>query len=189
MELRRYFPPFVILVALMMTESVLAEKKSDQAGTVKEAVPAPADPDKYIHNWIPMPSFAAPVLPNQGEQLKITATPGRVLALVFLASWCEPCQERLPQILLLDKKYSRLHTDFVYVFAHDTPQDAEGFMREFKIPNAVLASYEALKAFHNPELPSIYIGDRHGWLATRFLDAKPADIERLDHLLKYMNAY
>ena len=184
----RYFTILKLLVAWIATTNAFASSKPAQDATPIVPVVA-VNPEKYIHNWISMPAFAAPLLPHDGEQLKITATPGRVLVLVFLASWCEPCQQRLPEILALEKKYSRINTDFVYVFAHDTPQDAEGFMQEFKIPQAVLASYEALKAYHNPELPSIYIGDRHGWLATRYLAMKAEDIEKLDYFLQYLTGY
>ena len=186
----KYLLRLSVLVAMMSTDFAFASSKPAHGGEgANAAPPPPVNPDKYIHNWIAMPSFAAPLLPHGGEQLKITATPGRALVLVFLASWCEPCQQRLPEILTLDKKYSRINTDFIYVFAHDTPQDAEGFMQEFKIPQAVLASYEALKAYHNPELPSIYVGDRQGWLAARYLDVKSEDIEKLDHFLQYLTGY
>lgn len=180
----------LFLCFLISSVSVMTPAWASAAASEK-ATPAapPIDKSKYIHNWIPMPSFSAPSLPQRGEQLTVAQRDGRVLVLVFIASWCEPCQELMSRFRSIEQKYQNLNTDFVYVFAHDTPQDAEGFMKEFKLSSAVLASYEALKAYHNPPLPSVYVGDRRGWLATRFIAARDEDLDKLNHYLKYWTAY
>jgi hypothetical protein len=53
----------------------------------------------------------------------------------------------------------------------------------------MLANHEILKAFHNPELPSIYVGDRHGWMLTRYLKAQTAELSKLDGVLKTLTSY
>jgi thiol-disulfide isomerase/thioredoxin len=108
---------------------------------------------------------------------------------LFLASYCEPCQEMMESYLRLEKRYRRLNTDFVYVFAHDTKDDAEGYMKEFGLRHGILANFDALKAFHNPKLPTIYVGDRHGWLMTRFEESSAADLAKLDTYLRDLTAF
>ena len=62
-------------------------------------------------------------------------------------------------------------------------------MQEFGIKRALLANYDVLKAYHNPDLPTIYVGDRHGWLATRYVKAKAQDLEDLSRFLDLMTGY
>lgn len=184
----------VLLSILGISEPAWASAASSQKNAPNQTGststgPSLSDSKKYIHNWVGMPSFVAPSLPQPGEQITVAHRYGRVLVLIFIASWCEPCQELMPAIKTIVQRYENLNTDFVYVFAHDTPQDAEGFMKEYKLPSGVLASYEALKAYHNPPLPSVYVGDRQGWLATRFLATRLEDLDKLNEYLKYWTAY
>jgi thiol-disulfide isomerase/thioredoxin len=144
---------------------------------------------KYVASWLKMPSFSATQLPGEGDQAAVAPKAGRALVVVFLASWCEPCQQMLKDLQRVEKRYRPLNTDFVYVFTHDTRDDAEGFMKEFGMFQGYLANKDVLKTFHNPELPTIYIGDRHGWLAGRYLKADAAALASLDNFLKDITAY
>jgi thiol-disulfide isomerase/thioredoxin len=156
-----------------------------------EAEPkAPSGPsDRYVHKWIPFPPFLGAALPKADGQRTIEPQAGRATVVLFLASWCEPCQRLVPKFRDLEKRYSRLSVDFHYVFTHDTLEDAGGFMKEFGIESGVLGSLEILKTYHNPDLPTIYLGDRHGWLMGRYVKAGPEAVEQLDEVLKYLTAY
>lgn len=146
--------------------------------------------DGYVHHWLPMPSFSAQALGvATGDPVSVASKPGRMLVLVFLASYCEPCQQLMGDLSRVEARFRRLNTDFVYVFAHDTQDDALGFMKEFNMPTGVLANFDALKAYHNPKLPTIYVGDRHGWLMTRYEEVTKTDIQTLDELLRKLTAY
>jgi len=89
----------------------------------------------------------------------------------------------------LDKHYRQLNTDFIFVFSHDTPSDAANFVKDYGLSRAYLADQDLLKTFGNPELPSIYVGDRHGWLADRYLKADTLAAAKLDRFLRYITAY
>lgn len=112
-----------------------------------------------------------------------------MLVILFLASWSEPCQQIIEDYQKLEKRFERLPIDFVYVFAHDTKEDAEGFMQEFKMKDAVLANRDALKAFKNPKLPTVYVGDRRGFLTTRYVAIGGKDLRDLDEFLKLQTSY
>lgn len=193
--------PTRLILALGLAAACVLAGQAHAEGNPKPAAAAegapPAAPaaapsiltNKYAHQWIPMPTFTAAALPHHGDQRTVGPARGRVLVLVFLASWCEACQQVTPRLREVEQRYARLNTDFVYVFAHDTPQDAEGFMQEFKLPSGVLASYEALKAYNNPELPTVYVGDRRGWLTTRYINIAEPQIQKLSDLLRYLTAF
>jgi thiol-disulfide isomerase/thioredoxin len=108
--------------------------------------------------------------------------------LIFVASWCEPCQQLVPLLKPVVARYRQLDADFMFVFAHDTRDDALGFSKEYGIQPSILATDEALKAYKNPDLPTIYVGDRRGFMATRYKLAKAADVEALDAFLRTQTA-
>ncbi len=154
-----------------------------------EASAAPSISQHYVHQWVSFPALQGKTL--EGDKTFIyTPKKGRVIVSVFLASWCLPCQELTKPLQKLEEKYKRRYTDFVYVFAHDTEADARGFAKAYAIgKNGITASAPLLEAFHQPELPSIYVGDRYGWLVMRKLNAEAGDILALDKFLELQTAF
>jgi thiol-disulfide isomerase/thioredoxin len=179
-----------VLLSLVWHSSLYANSGGgEKHGAAAAAVPKP---DRYKHkfweSWVPMLGFTATKIPGLVDQQKVSPEEGRMLVVVFVASWCEPCQQLMPDLVNLQRRYSRLHVDFAYVFMHDTREDAEGFMREFGIESGYLANADVHKVFHNPELPTIFVGDRHKWLAARYEKPKRADLAQLDELMKLITA-
>jgi thiol-disulfide isomerase/thioredoxin len=185
---------FRLLLGAALLAATTAPVASGESKAPETAAPATTDAealepsDHYVHRWIPMPSFAATEILTQ-EPTQISVRKGRAQVILFLASWCEPCQQLMGDYIRVQKKYSRLNTDFIYVFAHDTKDDAEGFMKEYGMKQGYLANHDVLKAYHNPELPTIYVADRHGWLATRMVKATNKEVEALVDFLKPITAY
>lgn len=148
--------------------------------------------DRYVHRWIPIPAFSA-ININDRSDRTITAQSGRVLVIFFLASWCEPCQQITPQFMTLQQKLSKLPIDFVYVFAHDTLDDAREFATEYKLDrqsdNVLLAEFDVLKKYNNPDLPTIYVGDRRGWILTRFIKPDAKRMAEFKELVELLTAF
>ncbi|MCX6109072.1 MAG: TlpA disulfide reductase family protein [Proteobacteria bacterium] len=176
----------LITALLPSAVAVAGEPKGEEHPAPPKAVTAT---DHYVSSWVRLPSFSATRLGDEHESVTIAPSKGRLLVIVFLASWCEPCQQLMPQIQRLERHYQKLNTDFVYIFSHDTRDDAQGFMKEFKLSNAYLANQELLKTYHEPELPSIYVGDRHGWMLQRYIKTTVTDLAKLNGLLLYLAAY
>lgn len=192
------FPKALLLLLPFAATPALGEEHgkpaAEHGGGGEEAKPeaqaeALEPSDHYVHRWKKMPEFVAPALSDIGGQLHVKPRDGRAQVVVFLASWCEPCQQLMEDLQRIEKRYKRLPVDVVYVFAHDTKDDALGFMKEYGLTEGILANQDALKAFHSPELPSLYVADRHGWLMTRFVKAGKPDVATLDGYLKNMTAY
>jgi len=184
----------MLSVALMFVAAPTQSMANE--GEAKGTSEAPPSPPKairatnfYVHTWIAMPGFTAARLDGENEQETTQPTKGRTMVLVFLASWCEPCQQMMPEMQRLQRHYQKLNTDFIYIFSHDTRDDALGFIKEFNLGKAYLANQSVLKTYHAPELPSIYVGDRHGWLVHRYLKVTAADLGKLDAMLQYLAAY
>jgi len=144
--------------------------------------------DRYVHSWIAFPSFRATSL-DRREIATIAPKEGRVTVLVFLASWCVPCQQQIHEFKRIETKYRDRFTDFVYIFAHDTENDARGFSNVYKIDkNGMMASANVLEAFHQPELPSFYVADRYKWLVLRRINTQKQDLDELDSFLSLHTA-
>jgi hypothetical protein len=109
--------------------------------------------------------------------------------LVFLASWSVPSQQQIREYKRIEEKYQGRFTDFVYIFAHDTENDARGFSNVYKLgSNTMLASANVLEAFHQPELPSYYVADRYKWLVLRRINTQKQDLDELDNFLSLHTA-
>lgn len=140
--------------------------------------------DKYVHEWIKFPTLSGKAV-NTDETVLITPRPGEPLVVFFLASWCLPCQGLVGKVQELDAKFAPLGVKFVYAFSHDTAKDAHGFWTAHDMKGqAIIVDRKTLDAFHQPELPTIYVADRHAWLISRTIKTKPQDLAALEGFLK-----
>ncbi len=161
--------------------------KAGEHGDAK-AGPPPSKTDHYVHRWLAFPTVTALNLGRERAE-EIKPVPGRVTILVFLASWCVPCQQQIREFKKIEDKYRDQYTDFVYIFAHDTESDARGFSKVYQLgSNAMLASASVLEAFHQPELPSFYVSDRYKWLVMRRLNTQKKDLDELGQFLSLHTA-
>ncbi len=65
----------------------------------------------------PRPAFTMPDL--QGRQRNISEWDGKVLAVNFWATWCEPCKQEIPNFNTLQKQYGGKGFQFVGVALDD----------------------------------------------------------------------
>lgn len=185
---------FMAVTATASTESYASgheEKpaaKSEHGGGHGEepAAPAPIGPNRH-YNPGPVEAFPKEITGVDiltGENFTYTTKRGRATMVFFVASWCESCQQLMPKIKIVANKFARSYTDVIYVFAHDTKADAAGFAKEHKLAGRLLlANHEILKAFKNPALPSVYIGDRYNYIGNRFIKFTAADLEALNEYM------
>jgi len=166
------------------------DKKSAESTPVPAAKNNPAFryTDHYVHTWIKFPQVTGYPI-GKIEDVPFLAPPGEATVLIFIASWCEPCQRMMEEFKKLEATYDGLHTQVVYVFAHDTKVDAEGFLKEFGLRKGIVADTDTLRSFHNPELPTIYVGDRRGWLIQRYIKSEPKHLSDLSAILKTLTAH
>ena len=98
------------------------EKPKAAAEPAGESVPAaesaaPEVTDFYVHQWIPLPPFTGSLLGGTGLAT-LAPTKGRPMVILFLASWCEPCQQLVAGFVDVARRYEKLDTDFVFVFGY-----------------------------------------------------------------------
>ena len=159
---------FMVATAPIVAAETYQEKKGQAARKAKAtghgqsegggATNEFAVTDKYVNKWIKMPELSGRAVRSE-EMLTLVSERGTASVIIFLASWCLPCQQIIMKIRELEKKFEVRHTRFLYVFAHDTADDALGFSNLYKLgSNSVVANHKILDDFHQPELPTIYVG-------------------------------
>jgi thiol-disulfide isomerase/thioredoxin len=143
-------------------------------------------PGGYVHKWTKIPALKGYDL--SGGTVLLEPVPGKLTVIMFMASWCVPCQDMIPELRELDKKYAPYGVNFYYAFSHDMPTDVRGFVRERKISpdRTSLITDESLKDFRDPLLPTLYLADRKGWIIDRFAFEKNSrpDLSKFKEKLK-----
>ncbi|NRA63815.1 MAG: TlpA family protein disulfide reductase [Pseudobacteriovorax sp.] len=174
---------FLLLGLLLASQVAVGQKPSSPGPLIKSIT------DKYVHSWKKFPSIKGNRLGSDDLQV-IEPERGFVNVAVFLASWCIPCQQQMSHFQDLEKKYADRYTRFIYIFAHDMEEDALAFVKEYKVSGTIiLANVALMEAFHQPDLPTVYLGDRHGWLTWRHLAIDEKGLATLDDLLNSITIF
>tara|TARA_B100001094_G_C18163748_1_gene790810 strand:+ start:1710 stop:2282 length:573 start_codon:yes stop_codon:yes gene_type:complete len=144
--------------------------------------------NRYVHEWIELPKLEGRKVSN-GNKVVIKPKRGVVTVVMFLASWCEKCQQLIPVIKKIEEEYKPRYTRFIYVFTHDTKSDANGFRKTYKLGGtSILASHQILADFKQPPLPSFIISDRNKWLTLYIKDLNLNDVKKTEEFLKIHTA-
>lgn len=180
------FPKQFLLCSLFF---IFGESYAEEQ--TKNAVVSDADSfiitNEYVHNWIRVPVLSGQDLNGQ----HITQKPKESIAdvVIFIASYCVPCQQLTRYLLDLERKYSSLNARFTWVFSQDMSQDAIAFSKQYGIKNAIIADDNTMKNWKNPKLPGVFLGDRNGWLLAIFPSATPRGVLEIDRILSAVATY
>ena len=176
---------WLISISFILNSPVFGQEVAEEG----EAAILDTITNKYVHTWYNFPVVTGKRV-GSSERLTFRPERGYANVVLFLASWCIPCQTMIRSFQALESKYKERHTRFIYVYAHDTESDARGFVKAYRLAGYnVLATIELMEAFHQPPLPTIYVGDRHGWLAWRKMEADQGDLDELDRFLEIHTAW
>jgi thiol-disulfide isomerase/thioredoxin len=112
-----------------------------------------------------------PAAQGKGVKGKTGQKPIRATVVNFWATWCAPCQEEMPELLQLEKRYAKKGLRLILVSADATASlpEAERFLKKL---NANLPSYylgeppeDFVKAFDSEwpsTLPATFVYDGNG---------------------------
>ncbi len=77
----------------------------------------------------PAPDFTLSQL--DGKQLQLSSFRGKIVLLDFWATWCDPCREEIPELVLLQNKYAGRGLQIVGVSLDDGPEPVRKFYQDF----------------------------------------------------------
>jgi thiol-disulfide isomerase/thioredoxin len=159
---------------IIQTSYLLAKTHTNDAKTISQS---PSSVHKS--DFIDMPKLTGTPLGFDVKPL----TYGNIDVVYFMASWCPSCLERLTLVMAWEKKLQKPYVRFIYAFAHNTVPEARALVQTYGLKNALVLDREAIAAYHNPKLPSIYLSDRYGSLLARKEECTQTDFKELEALV------
>jgi TolA-binding protein/thiol-disulfide isomerase/thioredoxin len=108
----------------------------------------------------------------QGGPLTLDKLKGKVVGLLFFATWCPHCEEERPFILELDRRYAPAGLALVGVVNHSQNQTVESVRawlpkNEVRFPVLMDANQATAGSYHESTIPTLVLIDKSGkvrWL-------------------------
>jgi cytochrome c biogenesis protein CcmG/thiol:disulfide interchange protein DsbE len=138
-----------------------------------------AVPSAHDDRQLPLaPPFSVAALHPDQPNVNLSADAGRVMVLLFWASWCVPCRQELPTVTTHLRSASP-DVAVVGIDTNDLRDDALGFLRSTGVNLASGFDNQAkvANAFHLYGLPSAAVVTPSGRIAARYLG--PVDASKL----------
>jgi peroxiredoxin len=123
----------------------------------------------------PAPAFTLSAL--TGETAALSQYKGQVVMVNFWATWCGPCQQEMPLLDQMYKKYKVAGFTLIGVSVDKDPAPVKDLMARKPVSFPVLLdpANQVSKAYHVDEMPSSVIIDRKGEIRYIHRGYKPGD--------------
>ncbi len=160
--IRQMGPPDTSGLALMREE---AEHGSEEHG----ALPGPPIGE-------PGPAFDLPTI--EGGTFSNSQTRGRVALLNFWATWCEPCQDEIPGLIILQDQHGDRGLSVVGISIEEDDREAvSSFTEAFPFNYPLLLEGQSVAEEYGAHVvvPTTVILDRGGRIAARLYGALRTD--------------
>jgi len=111
----------------------------------------------------PAPDFTLPTL--QGQNMSLSSLKGKVVLVAFWSIYCHVCQQELPKLESLYKKYKEKDLEVIGVNIDREPAGTiQGSVKERGLSFPILLDGEkkAMKTYQARALPAVFILDRNG---------------------------
>lgn len=104
---------------------------------------------------------------NRGGRFVLSKERGKPVVIAFWASWCGPCQDELPELVQLAKRYPKVK--FIAVNVDRNSSSGRRFMERLKLkmPVAFDPQNKALAQYDVASMPTSYIVDPKGTVKFR----------------------
>jgi len=118
----------------------------------------------------------------QGKSVNLTQYEGKVVVVVFFATWCPPCMREVPDLMYVQKQYAN-DVVVLAISVDEDRQDVMKFMAKAK-PNYVVTWYDKnlSKQFGSiSSIPTSFIVDRKGQIVDKIMgyEGRPALIKNI----------
>jgi peroxiredoxin len=123
----------------------------------------------------PAPAFTLASL--AGPQAALSQYKGQVVMVNFWATWCGPCQQEMPLLDQMYKKYKPMGFTLIGISVDKTDAPVKDLMTRKPVSFPVLLdpANQVSKAYHVDEMPSSVIIDRKGEIRYIHRGYRPGD--------------
>jgi len=133
--------------------------------------------------WLPSRAVTMDV----GHQaLDLAGYRGSVVVIDFWASWCVPCRRSFPWFDEMQQKYAEAGLVVIGVNEDDVAGDAAAFLEKFPVRFRIVrdAGGQLARQFGVVAMPSTYLIDRNGEIASRHLGFKVGKTDEYEATLR-----
>lgn len=121
-----------------------------------------------------------------GKTIKLSNYKGKIVIIDFWATWCPPCRKGIPDLIEIQKEYSKDVVVLGISVDRETAKDVPGFVKNNKINYTVaLFNEDIIKRYGGiNSIPTSFVIDRNGNIVQKFvgLQAKSAYTDLLKSL-------
>jgi thiol-disulfide isomerase/thioredoxin len=156
--------------------SVSAVSSPQQSATPEDDSDAPGV-IRFASNPEPMPPFLVSDL--DGQVLSTANWRGKVVIVMFWATWCPPCREEIPEMIELANRYKdRLQIVGVSEDDDTTPEEVRQFARAAKINYPVVMGKDGISREWGgaPALPTSFIVNTDGRVVQKHVGLYPIEV-------------
>jgi thiol-disulfide isomerase/thioredoxin len=131
---------------------------------------APSGPDAQTAAPLSGPDLA-------GKTISLADFKDKVVLVDFWATWCDPCQREIPDLVALQERLGPKGFTVLGVSMDEDRAAVGPFLRRLKVNYPVMALGEELppKGWLVPGLPTAFLVGRDGMIKKRWFGAKSAD--------------
>ena len=126
---------------------------------------------------------------SDGRRVKFADHRGKILVLDFYATWCAPCRESIPRLMLLEQRYGPqgLRVVGLNVGGPDDHIKVADFSKELGIQYSLGFPDKALTdllLFDDQTIPQTFVFGREGQLVKRFIGYESSTGTQLEELIQ-----
>lgn len=135
--------------------------------------------------WLPSQAGATDL---EHQALDLDKYRGSVVVIDFWASWCVPCRRSFPWLDEMQQKYADAGLVVIGVNEDDVATDATAFLQAFPVSFRIVKDTggQLARQFDLVAMPSTYLIDRNGEIATRHLGFKVGKTEEYEATLRQL---
>lgn len=115
----------------------------------------------------PAPEFILSDMTGRSESLSFYR--GHVVLIEFWATWCQPCQEAIPEMTALHEKYSDKGVVIFAISVDDNASDVTPFIKEHKITYPVFLDDKDINNLYKvTSIPMTFLIDKNGKITNKY---------------------